>query len=143
MKTRILIVSAMVLLAACKPKDPKAQLADLKAQQADIAAKIEALKAANNIKDSVKVTDVGTIEIKPGIFTNYVELQGKIDAQDNVTAYPQSPGMITNLYVKTGDHVTKGEVLAHLDNSVLKQNIGQAESQAALANEVFTRQKNL
>lgn len=143
MKTRILIVSALVLLAACKPKDPKAQLADLKAQQADINAKIEALKTASNIKDSIKITDVGTIEIKTGSFTNYVQLQGKVDAQDNVTAYPQAPGTIIALYVKAGDHVSKNQVLAQLDNSILKQNIAQAQTQADLAATVYQRQKNL
>jgi len=142
---RIFLLSALIVLAACnnKPKDPKAELAALKKQQADIASKIAALEATTGKTDSVKSTDVSTVEVKAGRFTNYVQLQGKIDAQDNVTAYPQAPAMITNLYVKTGDHVTKGEVLAQLDNSVLKQNISQAESQAALANEVFTRQKNL
>ncbi|WP_295655688.1 efflux RND transporter periplasmic adaptor subunit [uncultured Mucilaginibacter sp.] len=142
---RIFLLSALIVLAACnnKPKDPKAELADLKKQQADLASKISALELKTGKTDSVKLTDVSTMPVKKGSFITYVELQGKIDAQDNVTAYPQAPGMITNLYVKTGDHVTKGEVLAQLDNSVLKQNIAQAESQATLANEVFTRQKNL
>ena len=142
---RIFLLSALIVLAACnnKPKDLKAELADLKKQQADIASKISALELKTGKTDSVKLTDVSTMPVKKGSFITYVELQGKIDAQDNVTAYPQAPGMITNLYVKTGDHVTKGEVLAQLDNSVLKQNIAQAESQATLANEVFTRQKNL
>jgi len=142
---RIFLLSALIVLAACnnKPKDPKAELADLKKQQADIASKISALELKTGKTDSVKLTDVSTMPVKKGSFITYVELQGKIDAQDNVTAYPQAAGTITALYVKAGDHVTKGEVLAQLDNSVLKQNIAQAESQAALASEVFTRQKNL
>jgi len=144
MKTKIFLLSALVVLAACNhKKDPKAELADLKAQQADIAAKIQALKTANNIKDSVKVTDVATVEVKPSSFTNYVQLQGRVDAQDNVTAYPQAPGTIISLYVKAGDHVNKGQVLAQLDNSVLKQNIAQAQTQLDLANTVYQRQKNL
>jgi len=145
MKTRILLISAIALLAACtnKPKDPKAEMADLKKQQADIAAKILALQTATGIKDSVKMTDISTTEVKTATFTNYVQLQGKVDAQDNVTAYPQSPGTITALYVKAGDHVNKGQVLAQLDNSVLKQNIAQAEAQASLTATVFQRQKNL
>jgi len=145
MKTRILLIRSIILLAACtnKPKDPKAELADLKKQQADIAAKILALKTATGVKDSVKVTDVNTVEVKTSTFVNYVQIQGKVDAKDNVTAYPQSPGTITGLYVKVGDHVSQGQVLAQLDNSVLKQNIAQAETQANLANTVYQRQKNL
>lgn len=142
---RVLLLSAIAILAACnnKPKDPKAELEDLKKQQSDITAKITALEAKTGKKDSVKSTDVSVVEVKTASFTNYVQLQGKVDAQDNVTAYPQAPGTITNLYVKAGDHVSKGQVLAQLDNSVLKQQIAQAETQATLANTVYQRQKNL
>jgi RND family efflux transporter MFP subunit len=144
MKTRILLLSAVIVLAACNnKKDPKAELADLKKQEQDISAKISALEAKTGKTDSVKTTDVGTIVIKGSTFTNYVQLQGKVDAQDNVTAYPQAAGMITGLYVKPGEHVNKGQILVQLDNSVLKQQIAQAETQATLANSVFQRQKNL
>jgi len=140
---KILILSAIIVLAACKQKDPKDQIEDLKKQQAEIATQIKALEAKTGKTDSVKMIDVSTVEVKTSSFTNYVQLQGKIDAQDNLTAYPQASGIITGLYVKTGDHVNKGQILAQLDNSVLKQSIAQAETQAALANEVFQRQKNL
>ena len=44
---------------------------------------------------------------------------------------------------KPGQHVSKGQVLAQLDNSVLKQNIAQAEAQVALVKTLYQRQKNL
>jgi membrane fusion protein (multidrug efflux system) len=145
MKTKILLFSSIIFLAACtsKPKDPKAQLADLKKQQADIATQIQALEAKSGTKDAVKLTDVSTVEVKAQSFTNYVQLQGKIDAPDNLYATSQAGGIITGLFVKTGDHVSKGRLLAQLDNSVLKQTIAQAETQANLAATVFQRQKNL
>ena len=140
---KIFILSAVVFLAACGgKKDPKAELADLKKQQADINAKITALQATVGA-DSVKSTDVSVAVLKTGNFTNYVQIQGKVDAQDNVMAYPQAQGTITAINVKPGDHVSRGQVLVQLDNSVLKQNIAQAETQATLASTVFQRQKNL
>lgn len=153
---KILLLGAVLLLAACN-NDPKKQLADLekqqtelkskeadlKAKQNDLATKIMDLKKKLGIVDSIKRTDVSELTVGLQSFTNYVQLQGKIDAQDNVTAYPQASGIITGLYVKAGDHVSKGQVLVQLDNSVLKQNIAQAEAQATLATEVYTRQKNL
>ncbi len=145
MKAKIFFITAIIFLGACnnKPKDPKAELADLKKQQVDISAKITALENKGVKKDSIKVNDISVMPIESVNFTTYVELQGKIDAQDNVVAYPQAPGTITGLYVKPGQHVSRGQVLAQLDNSVLKQNIAQAESQAGLASVVFQRQKNL
>ncbi|MGZ3928576.1 MAG: efflux RND transporter periplasmic adaptor subunit, partial [Mucilaginibacter sp.] len=120
-----------------------AELKNLKTQEADLNAKIAKLQKEVGTQDSVKSTLVNTEEVKPIKFTNYVQLQGHIDAQDNVTAYPQSPGTITAIYVKAGQHVSKGQELAQLDNSVLVQNIAQAEAQANLAQTVYQRQKNL
>jgi membrane fusion protein (multidrug efflux system) len=146
MKKIFYIPAALILLAAActnKPKDKKAELADLQKQQADINAKVTKLQAEVGSADSGKTTDVSTIAIKTGTFTNYVQIQGKIDAQDNVTAYPQASAVITALYVKPGDHVNKGQVLAQLDNSVMQQNIAQSESQVSLNQTLYDRQKNL
>ncbi len=141
---KLIYIPALLILAACgKPKDKAAQLADLKKQQAEINAKIDTLQKQLGKKDSVKSTDVATATVTLGNFTNYVDLQGRIDAQDNVIAYPQSPGVITAIYVKAGAHVSKGQTLVQLDNSVLKQNIAQAQAQLDLAQTVYQRQKNL
>jgi membrane fusion protein (multidrug efflux system) len=141
---KLLYISAILFLAACsnKPKDKKAELADLKKQQADLSSKIADLQAQVG-QDSTKGTDVSAITLKPGQFTNYVQIQGKIDAQDNVTAYPQANAIITAIYVKVGDNVSKGETLAQLDNSVLVQNVAQAQAQATLMQQLYQRQKNL
>ncbi len=131
-------------MAAChQQKDKATQLADLKKQQADISAQIARLQTQVGNKDSVKSTDVSTTIVKSGSFTNYVQVQGNIDAQENVMAYPQSPGAITAIYVKVGQHVSSGQVLVQLNNSVLNQNIAQAETQVNLNRTLFERQKNL
>lgn len=142
---KILYLSTILFLAACstKPKDKKTELADLQKQQAQINSKITKLQAETGSTDSTKATEVSTVEVKPGQFTNYVQIQGKIDAQDNVTAYPQAPGTIMAINARVGQHVSRGQVLVQLDNSVLKQSIAQAQSQVSLLNTLFQRQKNL
>lgn len=143
---KILYIPVLVLLAAActnKPKDKKTELADLKKQQADLNAQITKLQAEVGSTDSAKTTDVSTLVLKPATFTNYVQVQGKIDAQDNVVAYPQASAIITGLYVKPGDHVSKGQTLAQLDNSVLQQSIAQNEAQVSLNETLYNRQKNL
>jgi len=146
MKNLIYISSAFLMLAACthKPTDKKAELAALQKQQADISAKIAKLQGEiGGGADSSKVTDVNVVTVEKTQFTNYVDIQGRIDAQDNVTAYPQAAGTITAIYIKPGQHVNKGQVIAQLDNSVLKQNIAQAQAQLSLLNTLYQRQKNL
>ncbi|MDB4926498.1 efflux RND transporter periplasmic adaptor subunit [Mucilaginibacter sp.] len=142
---KLIYIPALLLLAACsqKPVDKATQLADLKKQQAEINSKIAALQVGNSPQDSSKSADIGILKIVETKFTHYVDIQGKIDAKDNVMAYPQSPGVITNIFVAPGQHVGRGQVLVQLDNSVLKENIIQAETQATLTKTLFQRQKNL
>lgn len=144
---KLLYIPAIFLLAACSQPQGKAakqaELDKLKKQQADINAQVTKLQTELGPTDSVKSTQVNVMDVKSGNFTNYVQLQGRIDAQDNVTAYPQAPGTITALYVKVGQHVNKGQELVQLDNSVMLQNIAQAEAQLNLAQTVYQRQKNL
>ena len=144
---KLLYIPAILLLAACsKPegKDAKkAELANLKKQEAEISAKISKLQAELGSQDSVKLTDVAVVEVKSAPFTNYINLQGSIDAKDNVQANTQMAGVITAIYVKVGDHVSKGQTLVQLDNSVQKQSISQAETQVSLMKTLYDRQKNL
>lgn len=143
-KLLYLTATALLFLAACsKPKDKKTELADLQKQQQETNVKITKLQTELGLIDSTKAVEVGALEIKTGSFVNYVQIQGKIDAQDNVTAYPQSPGNITHIYVKPGQHVGKGQVLAQLDNSVQRQQIGEGETNLSLLKTVYERQKNL
>lgn len=141
---KLLYIPVLVLLAACnnKPKDKTAELADLKKQQAEINSKITALEAQVGTKET-KVTEVSVLTLQPGSFVNYVQIQGKVDAEDNVVAYPQVPGTIIAINAKVGQRVGRGQVLAQLDNSVLKQNIAQAEAQASLNRTLYQRQKAL
>jgi RND family efflux transporter MFP subunit len=137
-----------MVLAACSSKPTgkdakKKELDDLKKQQAEISVKISKLQTEVGSTDSVKSTDVAVMEVKKASFTNFINLQGKIDAKDNVQAFPQAQAVITAIHVKVGDHVTKGQTLVQLDNSVLKQNVAQAQTQADLMNILFERQKNL
>ncbi|PTQ95115.1 RND family efflux transporter MFP subunit [Mucilaginibacter yixingensis] len=147
---KILYIAPLLLLAACGPKpaannkeQAKAELEKLKKQQTELNEKIAKLQAQIGAGDSSKVTDVSTLAVKSQSFTNYVQIQGSIDAQDNVTAYPQAAGTITAINVKVGQHVGRGQVLAQLDNSVLRQQIAQGEAQLSLAATVYQRQKAL
>lgn len=141
---KLIYIPALLLLAACsKPKDKKAELADLKKQQSELNEKIAKLQSEIGTTDSVKTLDVSVYKIETGSFSNYVEVQGKIDAEENVIAYPQAQGTITAIYVKAGQRVSKGQLLVQLDNSILKQQLAQGEAQVDLMKTLFERQKNL
>lgn len=127
-------------------KSKKAELAKLQTEQTTTAKKIAELeKEIKNLGDSVviKTKDVAVAELKPQKFDNYVQTQGLIEAEDNILVSAKGAGVITQVLVKEGQTVSKGQVLAQIDNSLVQRNIEGVKSQLELATSVYERQKNL
>jgi len=65
---KLLYIPAILLLAACsKPEGrcKKAELIALKKQEAELSAKINKLQTEIGTSDTVKLTDVAVMEVKP------------------------------------------------------------------------------
>lgn len=141
---RILLIAAIAFLAACsQSKDKKTELTELKTQRTELDSKIAKLEAEVGAKDSVAVKEISVVEIKPSAFSNYVEIQGRVDAEQNVFINPEAQGIVTAVYVTIGQSVRKGQVVAQIDDNVLRQSIAQLQTQIDLANNLYNRQKNL
>lgn len=143
---RIIIASMVLFLAACanNPKDKKAELEKLKKEQKEINTKIFNLEAELGEKNKVEIVkEVGVFLVKTEVFKSYTQIQGKIDAEQNVQVSPQAAGIITKIAVKIGQNVSKGQFLAQIDDAVLQQNIAQLQTSLDLAINLFNRQKNL
>jgi RND family efflux transporter MFP subunit len=141
-----LSLSLLILLAACSSTvDKKAELDKLYKEHDQIADQIKKLEAQLKISDSasVKFTDVNITEVKTSEFDHYIEVQGKVDGEDNVAIAPQMPGVVTTVNVKEGDMVHKGQVLAQLDDNVLQQQIAGINQQLAFATNIYNKQKSL
>jgi membrane fusion protein (multidrug efflux system) len=142
---KILIASLVLFLAACgnNPKDKKAELEKLKKEQADINGKIAKLEMEVGAKKETVAKDVEVYEVKNTNFKNYIEIQGKVDAEKNVQVNPQAAGVITRVYANIGQKVSQGQVLAQIDDAVLRQIMAQLQTSLDLASNLFKRQKNL
>lgn len=141
---KIIYLAAMILIAACaKPKDKKAELENLKKERNELNSKIAKLEKEVGTQTVQEVSEVSVMEVIPSTFRNYLEVQGKVDAEENVQVNPEAPGVITGIYVSAGQRVGRGQVLAQLDDKVLRQNIAQLQTQLELANSLYRRQKNL
>lgn len=154
MKAYYALALTTSLLLACSSEKKsdldtkKAELADLKKQQAELGTKIRSLEA-DLVKldpkraEQVRVKDVVVSPVVATTFRHFVELQGTIDAKNNVLVSPKAGGAITALYVKEGDGVRAGSVIARLDDAVLRDNAEQLKTQLALATTVYEKQANL
>jgi len=143
---KIIFISAVVFLASCggKPSDKKSELDALKKERTELNAKIEKLESEVGIAAAANdVKDVSVLEVSESSFQNYLEVQGKIDAEENVQVNPEAPGVVTAVFANIGQNVVKGQVLAQIDDQVLRQNILELQNQLELATTLFERQKNL
>jgi membrane fusion protein (multidrug efflux system) len=145
MKKILYFAAIVLLLVSCgkKQKDQKTELEDLKKERTEINNKIAALEAAIGSKTVPDVNDVAVMEVKQGLFKSYVEVQGRVDAEENVQVNPEMPGVVTAVNVRIGQNVRRGQVLAQIDDILLRQNMAQLQTQIDHANDLYNRQKNL
>ncbi|MEO5601280.1 MAG: efflux RND transporter periplasmic adaptor subunit [Cyclobacteriaceae bacterium] len=146
------VVAIAILLGACSaatPEDDKeARLEKLKAQQTEISKEIQKLeseiaKANPDAASNIKAKDVGVSDLAVQNFDHYVQTQGHVESENNILVSAKSMGVITRVNVSEGQQVSKGQVLAQIDNSLIERSIEGMESQLELASSVYDRQKNL
>jgi len=147
MKNKLLYISIATLMMACGAPDKKAELEKLKKQKSELETKISSLEEALAKSDTTtkkeKSIEVVAMALTPQTFKTYIEIQGRIDADENVALSSEVPGTITKINVKVGDEVTKGQVLAETDARAMQQQIQDLQTNLDLAKQVYDRQKNL
>lgn len=122
----------------------KEQRGSLLAQKNALDEKIATLEAFIEKKSAGKNDAlVSVFTVKDTLFNHYLELQGSVETNQNVIVYPELPGVLTRVYVKEGQRVSKGQRLASIDDGGIALQIQQMEVQVQLAKTTFERQKNL
>jgi RND family efflux transporter MFP subunit len=122
----------------------KASRAEIQKQYDAIGAELAKLDLAIAELDTLKKSAlVTTAIVNDTIFTHYIDIQGNVDTKQNLIIYPEYSGVLTQVYVKSGQKVNKGQILARIDDGGLSNQLAQMETQATLAKTTFERQKNL
>ena len=158
MKNFILNLS-IILVISCGPKNSKSTeeiLATndytlIQKRKGEIKTQINDLKFKLNRLDNVleKIdTDknlflVSAIKLKSKNFSHYLNFQGSLDTDQNVVIYPELPGILKNIYVKQGEKVKKGQIIAKISDSGLTDQLEQLKLQRNLAKTTFERQQKL
>lgn len=148
----ILALALLIGFASCSTnggddlESKKALLSEKKAELQALEQEINLL--SKEIKDLEPVrkkpaTPVEVLEINPKDFTRFVEVQGRVEADDFVNVSSEIGGRITSLLVEEGDYVRKGQLLAKTDLETVEKQIAEIETQLELANTVYERQKSL
>jgi membrane fusion protein, multidrug efflux system len=146
-KTTVLI--ALSLLAACKAPqadDKKAELEKLRKERNELSEKITALEeemAKSDTSASGKGIEVTAMAMKPEHFRSYIDVQGRVDADESVSISSELPGTVTKINVNVGDKVSKGDVLAETDSRAMQQQVAAMNTSLALVTQMYEKQKKL
>ncbi|MBT8273605.1 MAG: biotin/lipoyl-binding protein, partial [Bacteroidia bacterium] len=102
------------------------------------------LETAISEKDTLKRLPLVTaFEVKDTLFQHYIDIQGDVDTNENIIIFPEFSGTLTNVYVSEGQKVSKGQLLARIDDGGLSSQLAQLQTQYELAKTTFERQKRL
>ena len=108
--------------------------------QTDLSKIDDALSKLDTIAVKTLVT---VITVKDTVFKHYIDLQGNVETKENILIQPEISGNLMSLYVKAGQHVNKGQILAKIDDSGMSQQLSGLETQYELAKTTYEKQKNL
>jgi RND family efflux transporter MFP subunit len=148
MKTiKVIATGLMVIFAFSCGGDQQTRLNNLYRKQKLLSEQIKKLEDELNGNGNDSLSNNGVLVAATDIvhkeFNHYIEVQGKVDADKNVAVFAEAMGVIDEIYVKSGDQVKKGQILAKLDDAILQKNLKDLESNYEFVNELYERQKKL
>ena len=120
-----------------KQKEIVKEYNDLSNQLTEINIAIEELDTTK------KVPLVTAIALRDTLFKHFIQVQGNLDTRQNIVLNSEFTGTITRSFVKEGDYVRKGQILAKIDDGGLSLRLAQRKSELDLAKTTFERQKRL
>jgi len=134
--------------------DKKAELKKLKTEQSAVNDKVRKLEEEIAKLDTTAVNKTKLVAVTPLAqqnFTHYIDLQGKVDAENISYIAPRgAPGQVKALYIKQGDYVKKGQLILKMEDALARQGVASATQNAEgirtnleLARNLYQRQKSL
>lgn len=144
----LVLLGMGLILVACGPRNDEGRLARLERQRDALTEEIESLKQeiaqkARPGAKQEKLMNVKISRVEKERFQHFIQVQGTVESDNNVLIAPQSSGIVKKIHVAAGDKVTKGQLLAELDGSVLESSIAEVENGLKLAETIFERQQRL
>lgn len=159
MKKLLALLLSITLLSACElshtttsSEEPET-LEELKAALTKKKQSLNELEVEMQaLTDKIAVLDpslqeksklVDTSMMKTEDFVRYINIQGAVKADDPVNAVSDMGGRISRLFVKEGDFIRKGAMIAKLDVATIESQINEINSSLGLAKDVYERQERL
>ncbi len=119
----------------------KKELIELKQKINVLENDIQALSIEKGLRKPAVGVKAKTLE--PRRFKHYIQIPGNVESDDYVKVSSEVPGMVVALNVEVGDYVTKGKVLARLDDKMIRKQLEELETSLDLARQQYEKQSRL
>jgi membrane fusion protein, multidrug efflux system len=149
MKKLVIIMSAVILMAACNStpidneESKRRELQKYKQQLNELQGKIYALETELESTGTDESVRISVTELSSQKFEHFIEVMGKVEADLDVNVSPESAGIIRDVLVTEGQQVMKGQILGRLSTDALERTLDELQVQLEMAETNFTRLKNL
>ena len=156
---KLIITLSLILLLSCNSSRnssindliDKGDLETLKKKKKEYVDLMNDLRLdLNDINNGIMLLDeneqiqvISKFNVIEKEFTTYVELQANLKSRKNVVILSEFQGALKNLFVREGQLVKKGELLAEINDSGLKEQLDQMLIQANYTKDNFDRVKRL
>jgi membrane fusion protein, multidrug efflux system len=139
-----LVMIALLAISCGKQEDKQKQLEELTKQYAQIGAQIDSLKKELAAKDTtVKGAPIRIETITHSVFKRPVDIQGVVESDKNVVVSSEVAGRIVDVFVKEGQNVSEGQLLARVNGDITANSIAEVENGLKLAETTYKKQKAL
>ncbi len=148
-KITILITALLIVFASCHkssdndPQQIRKKIAYYKTKITEYQQKINQLQKKLPESKNVAAVPVHVTVVQYTNFKHYLDVTAKIQPIEDAFVNPKTNGEVKKIYVKEGDYVKKGQLLAELDDQIIKNNIEQIKTQLELADSLYQKQKKL
>jgi RND family efflux transporter MFP subunit len=89
------------------------------------------------------VVNVEATQVAPESFVDYVRITGEVEAFHDITVSAEESGKIARFAVEKGARVGRGQLIAKIDDSVIRAQVDEARALADVAREQYQRQQRL
>jgi membrane fusion protein (multidrug efflux system) len=150
MTTKVVTLLGLVLLiGACNMNSPEMIEQQIKKKNEQVKkindeiAQLESSLQPDSTSDMKYRVPVTTKELQTEAFKHFIEVTGKLEAEEDAYISPEMNGQIETVHVKEGQTVKKGQIMVSLNTSLIESSIREVQAGLELANKFYDKQKEL
>lgn len=149
MRTFFSILAVLLIVSCGKPgvekikkeiDSKKEQVSKLQQEISELEAQLAATGDSSKIDPAMLVS---LLDIKSEPFLHFIEVQGSLDGDNNAPVYPEANGVIEIINVTVGQNVSKGQIMARMNDGAIVEQIKGLESSFELVSTMYDKQKSL